>query len=48
LLKYYDKQYRKGLENREDPKPDIMMVLAEKVNNEENAGLIVNQKDGKH
>ena len=48
LLKYYDKQYRKGLENREDPKPEIMMVLAEKVNDEENAGLIVNQKDGRY
>jgi tRNA 2-selenouridine synthase len=45
LLKYYDKQYRKGLENREDPKPSITMVLAEDVNDTINAKLILNQNN---
>lgn len=48
LLKYYDKQYRKGLENREEPKPSITMVLAEGVNDTENAKLILNQNDGRN
>jgi len=47
LLKYYDKQYRKGLENREEPKPTITMVLAEAVNDLENASLILNQNNGR-
>jgi tRNA 2-selenouridine synthase len=46
LLKYYDKQYRKGLENRQEPKPKIIMVLAERVNDEENAKLILKQNNG--
>ena len=46
LLKYYDKQYRKGLENRQEPKPKILMVLAERVNDEENAKLILKQNNG--
>jgi tRNA 2-selenouridine synthase len=47
LLKYYDKQYRKGLENREEPKPSITMVLAEDVNDTINAKLILNQNNGR-
>lgn len=47
LLKYYDKQYRKGLENREEPKPNITMVLADAVNDLENAMLILNQNNGR-
>ncbi len=47
LLKYYDKQYRKGLENREEPKPGITMVLAEDVNDTINAKLILNQNNGR-
>jgi tRNA 2-selenouridine synthase len=47
LLKYYDKQYTKGLENREDPKPEIKMVLAETVNDIENAMLIIKQENGR-
>jgi tRNA 2-selenouridine synthase len=47
LLKYYDKQYRKGLENREEPKPGITMVLAEGVNDTINAKLILNQNYGR-
>ncbi len=47
LLKYYDKQYRKGLENREEPKPGITMVLAEGVNDTINAKLILNQNNGR-
>lgn len=41
LLKYYDKQYRKGLEKREEPKPTITMVLSENVNDQENAILLI-------
>ncbi|MFM1793957.1 MAG: tRNA 2-selenouridine(34) synthase MnmH [Bacteroidota bacterium] len=47
LLKYYDKQYRKGLENREEPKPEIKMVLADNVNDMENAKLIIKLKNGR-
>ncbi len=47
LLKYYDKQYRKGLGNREEPKPGITMVLAEGVNDTINAKLILNQNYGR-
>jgi hypothetical protein len=47
-LKYYDKQYRKGLENRQEPKPKIQMVLAERVNDEENARLIIKQNNGRN
>lgn len=46
LLKYYDKQYSKGLANREDPKPTILMVIAEGVNDVENAKLIINKRNG--
>jgi tRNA 2-selenouridine synthase len=48
LLKYYDKQYRKGLENREDPKPAILMVIAEGVNDIENAKLILIKSNGRN
>ena len=48
LLKYYDKQYRKGLENRQEPKPKILMVLAKRVNDEENAKLILKQNNGRN
>jgi tRNA 2-selenouridine synthase len=48
LLKYYDKQYRKGLANREDPKPAILMVIAEGVNDVENAKLIINKRNGRN
>lgn len=41
LLKYYDKQYRKGLENREEPKPNIIVVFADEVNDIENASKIL-------
>lgn len=48
LLKYYDKQYRKGLENREEPKPNIEMVLAENVNDMDNAKLIIKKQNGRN
>lgn len=48
LLKYYDKQYRKGLQNREEPKPQIIMVDAEGVNDNENASKIIQQNNGRN
>ena len=47
LLKYYDKQYRKGLDNRQEPKPKIQMIFAKRVNDEENARLILKQNNGR-
>lgn len=41
LLKYYDKRYSKGLENREEPKPKIIVVFADGVNDMENASKIL-------
>ena len=46
LLKYYDKRYSKGLENREEPKPNIVVVLADEVNDMANAGKILNLNNG--
>jgi tRNA 2-selenouridine synthase len=48
LLKYYDKRYRKGLENREEPKPNIVVVLADGVNDMENASKILNLNNGRN
>jgi tRNA 2-selenouridine synthase len=48
LLKYYDKQYSKGLANREEPKPNIVVVLADGVNDVENASKILNHKNGRN
>lgn len=48
LLKYYDKLYRKGLENREEPKPNIMMILVETVNDVDNAREILKLNDGRN
>lgn len=48
LLKYYDKQYSKGLENREEPKPQLMIVEAEEVNDLKNAGKIIQQYNGRN
>ncbi len=47
LLKYYDKLYRKGLEKRNDPKPTIMVVAAENVNDHENAKLLIKNSNGR-
>jgi len=46
-LRYYDKQYKKGLENRMEPKPTIMMVFASLVNDWENAKFILNEYYGR-
>jgi tRNA 2-selenouridine synthase len=48
LLKYYDKQYSKGLENREDPKPKLLIVEAEEVNDLSNAVKIIEQYNGRN
>jgi tRNA 2-selenouridine synthase len=48
LLKYYDKRYSKGLENREEPKPNIVVVLADGVNDMENASKILNINNGRN
>ena len=48
LLKYYDKQYRKGLQNREEPKPQISVVEAEEVNDINNARKIIQQNNGRN
>ena len=48
LLKYYDKQYRKGLENREEPKPQIVIVDAEEVKDMDNARKIIEQNNGRN
>ncbi|MFN5374847.1 MAG: tRNA 2-selenouridine(34) synthase MnmH [Chitinophagaceae bacterium] len=42
LLKYYDKQYSKGLENRPDPKPVVVKVETGVVNDIKNAALLLN------
>lgn len=47
LLKYYDKQYQKGLQNREEPKPQIVTVEAEEVNDMDNASKIIQQNYGR-
>ena len=41
LLKYYDKQYSKGLENRPDPKPSVIKIDSELVNDKINAALLL-------
>jgi len=46
LLKYYDKQYRKGLDNREEPKPTVVRVFADGVNDRENAKKILMLNNG--
>lgn len=48
LLKYYDKQYGKGLQNREEPKPLIVIVDAEEVNDIDNARKIIQQNNGRN
>ena len=48
LLKYYDKQYRKGLENRKDPKPEIITVSADCVKDIENAKKILKINNGRN
>ena len=40
LLKYYDKLYIKGLENREDPKPRLNIIEAATVDATKNASLL--------
>lgn len=42
LLKYYDKQYSKGLQNRPDPKPNVITVETKAVNDIKNAELLLN------
>lgn len=42
LLKYYDKQYSKGLQNRPDPKPTVVTVETNAVNDIKNAELLLN------
>ena len=42
LLKYYDKLYSKGLENRDDPKPKLKIYLSTKVDAQINAALLIN------
>ena len=42
LLKYYDKQYSKGLQNRPDPKPNVITVETKAVNDMKNAELLLN------
>ncbi len=41
LLKYYDKQYSKGLEKRPDPKPSVVKIDSELVNDKKNAALLL-------
>jgi tRNA 2-selenouridine synthase len=48
LLKYYDKQYRKGLENRKEPKPNIITVSADSVKDIENAREIIKINNGRN
>lgn len=40
LLKYYDKHYFKGLNNRPDPKPSIKNIEAKEINIEQNTNLL--------
>jgi tRNA 2-selenouridine synthase len=42
LLKYYDKQYGKGLQNRPDPKPSVVTIETNAVNDIKNAELLLN------
>ena len=42
LLKYYDKLYSKGLENRDDPKPKLKIYQSKKVDAQINAALLIN------
>lgn len=42
LLKYYDKQYSKGLQNRPDPKPPVIKIITEVVDDHNNAALLLN------
>ena len=48
LLKYYDKQYSKGLQNREEPKPKIFVVDTEMVNDMDNALKIIQLNNGRN
>jgi len=41
LLKYYDKQYSKGLEKRPDPKPSVVKIDSELVSDKINAALLL-------
>ena len=41
LLKYYDKQYTKGLENRPEPKPEVINIQTEIVDDKINAALLL-------
>jgi tRNA 2-selenouridine synthase len=41
LLKYYDKQYNKGLEKRPNPKPAVVKIDSELVNDKMNASLLI-------
>ena len=43
LLKYYDKLYSKGLENREDPKPKLKIYPSTQVDAQINATLLIDQ-----
>ncbi len=42
LLKYYDKQYGKGLQNRPDPKPMLIKIPTSVVDDQNNAALLLN------
>lgn len=42
LLKYYDKQYTKGLENRPDPKPQVIKIPTAVVDDHNNAAMLLN------
>lgn len=42
LLKYYDKQYSKGLQNRPDPKPMVIKLSTSVVDDQNNAALLLN------
>lgn len=42
LLKYYDKQYNKGLQNRPDPKPVVIKLTSPVVDDSNNAALLLN------
>jgi tRNA 2-selenouridine synthase len=42
LLKYYDKLYSKGLENRNNPKPLLKIYPSNKVDAYVNAALLIN------
>jgi tRNA 2-selenouridine synthase len=42
LLKYYDKQYSKGLNNRPEPKPSVITIPSVVVEDKANADLLLN------